>query len=264
MFQLFRFDSETIETTAYALLTYVARQENDLEPIVAWLNSMRLTDSGWASTHDTSIAMKALIEYTVRKQIRDVSELRVRITATALPGKTTTIYFDNNTWVKERSLDIPNAWGTSEVIAKGAGYALLQLSVQYNVDDEHYLTAPPLRAFDLVSWGNFYGRNQSHIEYISCAKWISINESPRSGLAVLDVTIPTGYIIQQQKLDAYVLSRQVRNLQRARFLNDKVVFYFHYVSIQIFYLYHKFRTRSQILNLIFPDGPPRHMCKPYC
>lgn len=49
-------------------------------------------------------------------------------------------------------------------------------------------------------------------------------------MAVLDVTIPTGYIIQQQKLDAYILSRQVRNLQRAKFLDKKVVFYFDYVS----------------------------------
>lgn len=57
-----------------------------------------------------------------------------------------------------------------------------------------------------------------------------MNESIRSGMAVLDVTIPTGYWIQQQKLDAYILSKRVRNLQRARYLNNKVLFYFDYVS----------------------------------
>lgn len=50
-------------------------------------------------------------------------------------------------------------------------------------------------------------------------------------MAVLDVTIPTGYWIQQQKLDAYILSRRVRNLQRARYLHNKVLFYFDYVSL---------------------------------
>lgn len=50
-------------------------------------------------------------------------------------------------------------------------------------------------------------------------------------MAVLEVTIPTGYIVQQQKLDAYVRSRDVKNLQRARFLEQKVVFYFEYVCI---------------------------------
>lgn len=57
-----------------------------------------------------------------------------------------------------------------------------------------------------------------------------MNESERSGLTVLDVTIPTGYIIQQQRLDSYVLSRRVPHLQRAKFLDRKVLFYFDYVS----------------------------------
>lgn len=49
-------------------------------------------------------------------------------------------------------------------------------------------------------------------------------------MAVLDVTIPTGYIIQQQVLDRYVTSRQTRNLQRARFQPQKVFFYFDYLD----------------------------------
>lgn len=58
-----------------------------------------------------------------------------------------------------------------------------------------------------------------------------MNESIRSGMAVLDVAIPTGYWIQQQKLDAYVISKRVRNLQRAKFNDKNVLFYFDYVSI---------------------------------
>jgi len=58
-----------------------------------------------------------------------------------------------------------------------------------------------------------------------------LNESIRSGLAVLDVTIPTGYIVQQQDLDAYIRTRRVRNLQRARFLERNVLFYFDFVSV---------------------------------
>lgn len=57
-----------------------------------------------------------------------------------------------------------------------------------------------------------------------------MNESVRSGMAVLDVAIPTGYWIQQQRLDSYILSRRVRNLQRARYQEKKVLFYFDYVS----------------------------------
>lgn len=70
-------------------------------------------------------------------------------------------------------------------------------------------------------------------------------------MAVLDVTIPTGYWIQQQKLDAYILSRRVRNLQRARYLHNKVLFYFDYVSLfrrlKKFYFFH---LNVQPFNLI--------------
>lgn len=62
--------------------------------------------------------------------------------------------------------------------------------------------------------------------------WINIQESERSGMAVLDVTIPTGYWIQQQKLDSYVLSNRVRNLRRAKYMNQKVIFYFDYVRAE--------------------------------
>lgn len=61
-------------------------------------------------------------------------------------------------------------------------------------------------------------------------RWTNLNESARSGMAVLDVAVPTGYIIQQQTLDRYILSRRVRNLQRARFQERKVLFYFDYLD----------------------------------
>lgn len=65
---------------------------------------------------------------------------------------------------------IPEAWGTVKVQAKGAGYAILQMHVQYNVDIKRFQTQPPIKAFDLVTRANFHGRNQSHISYISCQR----------------------------------------------------------------------------------------------
>lgn len=84
----YEFDSLNIETTAYALLTYVSRQEILVDSIVTWLNAQRLTDGGWASSQDTGMAMKALIEYTIRTRIRDVSNLAITVEATSLQGQT--------------------------------------------------------------------------------------------------------------------------------------------------------------------------------
>ncbi len=69
---------------------------------------------------------------------------------------------------------IPNAWGTVKVQAKGAGFALLQMHVQYNVDAVEYQTAPPVRAFDLFVKSHFHGRNHSHITYTSCQRYADI------------------------------------------------------------------------------------------
>lgn len=47
----YKYDSMNIEATAYALLVYVPRRQEDvLDGIVKWLNTQRLQDGGWAST----------------------------------------------------------------------------------------------------------------------------------------------------------------------------------------------------------------------
>jgi hypothetical protein len=102
----YEFDSLNIETTAYALLTYVSRQEIMVDSIVSWLNAQRLTDGGWASTQDTGIALKALIEYTIRKRIRDVSQLAITLEATSLPGKTKMLEIHEKNIAHLQSLEV--------------------------------------------------------------------------------------------------------------------------------------------------------------
>lgn len=104
----YKFDSLNIETTAYALLTYASRQELTVDSIVRWLNAQRLTDGGWASTQDTGVAMKALIEYTQRTRIRDVSTLTVTIEATSLPGQTKVLHIDEINLAQLQSIEVNN------------------------------------------------------------------------------------------------------------------------------------------------------------
>uniref|UniRef100_A0A1A9WXK7 Thioester-containing protein 6 n=1 Tax=Glossina brevipalpis TaxID=37001 RepID=A0A1A9WXK7_9MUSC len=226
----YEYDSMNIETTSYALMVYVSRREYVVDPIARWLNAQRLYDGGWASTQDTSVALRALVEYTVHSRLREVSSLTVEIEASAQGGKPKTLHIDDTNLAQLQSIEIPDAWGTVKVQAKGAGYAILQMHVQYNVDIEKFQTKPPVPAFGLHTKAIFHGRNQSHISYLTCQNWINTQESERSGMAVLDVTIPTGYWIQQQKLDSYVLSNRVRNLRRAKYMNQKVIFYFDYLD----------------------------------
>lgn len=66
--------------------------------------------------------------------------------------------------------------------------------------------------------------------------WTYLEESERSGMAVLEVKIPTGYFVLQTRLDEYVLSGLVPTLRRAKYYHDKVVIYFDYVSDLIYTL----------------------------
>lgn len=60
--------------------------------------------------------------------------------------------------------------------------------------------------------------------------WVYTEKSLTSGLSVLEVDVPTGYIVMNDTLRDYVRSGLVPNLKRAEFYEMKVVFYFEYVS----------------------------------
>lgn len=99
------YDSMNIETTAYALLVYVSRREILVEPIVRWLINQRLNDGGWASTQDTGTALKALIEYTVRTRIRDVSQLAISVEPSS-SGKTDTFFINDKNLAQLQTLEV--------------------------------------------------------------------------------------------------------------------------------------------------------------
>jgi len=144
--------------------------------------------------------MRALIDYTVRQNIRNVTDLSVTIEAVAVSNQITTFRVNSHelatpkklqvpkylTFKNSQSvlinheaacsirilhLQIPNAFGTVKVQAKGAGYAILQMQVQYGVDRSRFVTEPPVPAFSLSTQGKFGGRNASLIEYISCQRY---------------------------------------------------------------------------------------------
>lgn len=101
----YEYDTLNIETTAYALLVYVSRRELFVEPIVRWLINQRLTDGGWASTQDTGAALKALIEYTVRTRIRDVSQLAISVEPSS-SAKTETFHINDKNLAQLQTLDV--------------------------------------------------------------------------------------------------------------------------------------------------------------
>lgn len=224
-----RYDSSNIITTAYGLLIHIKRQAVIQKEIVEWLNTQRLYDSGWSTTEDTIVALQALIEFSNNDRLRDVTDITVTIEAPTSHNFSRILRIGEDNISQLQSLDIPNAFGAVTIKAQGSGLAIVQLNVDYCVDWQDFQIQPPMRSFDLDVSATFKGRNSSHISIKSCQRWVNTDESSVSGMTVLEVTIPTGYIIQQQDLDMYVIA-SANNLREARYYERKVVFYFDYVS----------------------------------
>lgn len=101
----YEYDTVNIETTAYALLVYAARNEFFVEPIVRWLINQRLTDGGWGSTQDTGVALKALIDYTQRRRLRDVSGLDISVEPSST-SKTHTFHIAEKNYAQLQTLNV--------------------------------------------------------------------------------------------------------------------------------------------------------------
>ncbi|XP_022237429.1 CD109 antigen-like [Limulus polyphemus] len=225
-----KYEACNIETTAYGLLVHVARQAVIQKEIVKWLVAQRSHDGGWASTQDTLLAIQALTEYSVHSGQREGTDITLTIESSSTPGFVRQLHIGDDNLSKSQSIEIPNGWGAVIVKVQGSGLAIVQLSSQYNVDSPKLLTSPPVNAFSLLVRGHFFGRNSSHITFQTCQRWTNQAESQESGLAVLEMSIPTGYAVLQRELDSYVQSGQVKNLRQANYRTRRVFFYFDYLS----------------------------------
>ncbi|BFZ13295.1 hypothetical protein BsWGS_16334 [Bradybaena similaris] len=243
-------DAYAVQTTAYAMMAHMNNnkaQKYETEQIVGWLNLMRNSIGGFASTQDTIVAMEALFEFTQIDQHRNVFDLftKVESTANALwnDAKGAQFHLNKTNYVTLLTdvLENDKTWGYLKPSAKGTGRALLQLTTRVNVEYPWLIKQPQpdyndpdktiIKFFDLyVDTLTFRGRNDSIMEMTTCVSWVYQQKSLTSGLSVLEVEIPTGFIVMNDTLRDYVRSRLVDNLRRAEFYERKVVFYFEYLD----------------------------------
>ncbi|MPC61618.1 CD109 antigen [Portunus trituberculatus] len=106
-----KWDAHAVETTSYALLVYVARDGIGIlqENIVRFLAVMRELDGGLISTlvRDSVMAMEALVEYSYRARLRDVTDMRITIEHSSDPNFTVDVQIDNTQRLAElRSFDV--------------------------------------------------------------------------------------------------------------------------------------------------------------
>jgi len=246
-------DAIAVEATGYALLTLFMVEGGGITilqgQIVKWLNTMRLGVGGFISSIDTVIALEALVRYSYNNNIKDLTEMTVTVD---LPDSNITKYFPitKNGITDAQEIAIPNVWGHINLMAKGRGQAIAQLDLTYGVDYEHHRDIAPKECFDLKIKEFYHGRNKSEIVTKSCFRWKCTDESETSGLTMLVLDIPTGYIMMQPDANRIVRSGIIPQLKETDVTKaGKTIWYMDYVPSYTQCFSHKVRRYFPVANL---------------
>ncbi|CAL1532738.1 unnamed protein product [Lymnaea stagnalis] len=239
-------DAYSVQSTAYALMAHINNNKAlkyEREMMMAWLNTMRNSIGGFASTQDTILAMEALYMFTQVDPHRNVYDLKTTVESTASPNWQVNFNLKKLDYINLKTFSLPRdrVWGFIVPNSQGTGRALLQLTTTVNVEymwlqkqpmrEGNNFGSDPIKFFDLiVDELRFSGRNDSIMEMTNCVSWLYEEKSKTSGLAVLEVDIPTGYVVMNDTLRDYVRSGVVPNLKRAEHYDRKVIFYFEYLD----------------------------------
>ncbi|CAH1779511.1 unnamed protein product [Owenia fusiformis] len=225
-------EAHAVAATSYALLVYMRNNRmREATPIVKWLQTMRNSIGGFAATQDSIIALEALTKYGEADTNRDLYNMEINLESTASPDWKRTVRLNKDNFAKLQRLELPQdkIYGSVKAVAQGTGMALMQLETHVNVEYDNLLKQAELDApaFDIIIDDlKFSGRNFSIMEMRPCARWKRMDIANQSGMAVMEIHIPTGYVVMNDDLRAYVQSKNVSLLKRAEYYARKVVFYF--------------------------------------
>ncbi|GFS03933.1 macroglobulin complement-related 2 [Elysia marginata] len=234
-------DAYAVQTTAYALMTHIrsnqpSKTERDMT--MSWMNTMRNSFAGFSSTQDTIVALEALSLYAGQDPNRNEFGLDLTLSVSTESSWERNIHIPKNDFTRVHRSYLPEhrVYGYIRSDSEGVGRAMLQLTTTKRVEFEQYVKKPmrydndpekdPIPFYDIELTLNFRGRNNSIMHMTPCVSWLYTDRSLTSGLSVLEVDLPTGYVVMNDTLRDYVRSGVVPNLRRAEVYRRTVYYYF--------------------------------------
>lgn len=230
------YDNEAyaVEATAYGMLAHMRyRYMEDAKHMMKWLQSMRNTFAAQASTQDSIMALQALTEYAKRDTNRWLYRIEFHVQATSMGENYERVYLDNTNWPEMQSIYVDPVWGSVRGDVRGSGIALIQMETQMNVEWPEMIEPQALEHYFDVTvhvGAQHQMRNASFIILQPCARWVRPDISNQSGMAVIELDIPSGYRITMDVLRAYAASGEVPTLHRAELRGRRAGFYFDYLD----------------------------------
>ena len=183
--------SLSVRATALALLTYTARRERLSLPIVRWLHSRRGGHSAWTDGVSSALATQALSTFALTSETEETS-LAVRLEVREREGRVVTSYLTLNPLEMWQLVTASSDQaGLVSVTVEGRGRAVLQMSQQFQADS---LSSSPVTAYSLeLSAG-------PGSLLTSCHSWLCPYQTGYSGPALLTISLPTGWRVDQAVL----------------------------------------------------------------
>jgi len=198
--------SLAVEQTAYALATYARRGSvRDAAPIVSWLQERRNHRGGFTSSQDTSVGLSALAQVAAAHAATGAAPRSVRL---VYGGRGSRVSVDGPLTADEMAL--PDDTTSVSITAAGSHAAVVQLSYTYRVR----VTAPR-PAFSLDPQLD-RTTDANRLRLTVCTGLITTAADPeeKSGLAVLEVALPSGYVIDDADLPGLYDYPMVARVQR--------------------------------------------------
>ncbi|KAL9927453.1 CD109 antigen-like [Glossina fuscipes fuscipes] len=213
-----------IEITAYALQTLVDTEPiNQILPIIKWLIGQRNSNGGFDSTQNTVVGLEALKKFSKKFSITGNSKMSITFKAFDDGKKELTQHrFEVN---KDNSLVLqthvlPKSTRSLSLEAEGAGSSLIQLSYQYNL-----ATKDDKPSFKLDIKPKILPSQQLQIEVCASYEPHVSDMILESNMAVMEVSLPSGYIADNEKFDDILAVERVQRVDTEN-CDTKVIVYF--------------------------------------
>ncbi|ETN59728.1 thioester-containing protein [Anopheles darlingi] len=206
-----------IETTAYALLSYVlAERYLDGVPIMRWLVGQRYETGSFPRTQDTFVGLKALC-----KMAEKVAPARNDYSIQLVYPQRRREFRVSSGDLEQMSYDeFTDATNKLEFHVQGTGFGLLQVSYQYAMELSKFANQ-----FVLDVTKRDSGSTETKLVLDVCTSYKPKLTNERSNMVLVEVNFPSGYVAEKSPLSATTTVNPIRNVE-IRFGGTSVVLYY--------------------------------------
>lgn len=198
----YRPNSVNVEMSSYALQSFIlANQDNEAIPIMKWLVTQRNENGGFESTQDTVVGLQALSKLAAKVHVAD-SDMKITVKPEQANPATINVNTVNSLILQKHEL--PSNARHFEVSATGKGFSIVQISYRYNLDNSGKFPRFKLnQTIDPTS-------NKEFLHLHVCTNFVPDPQTQRSNMAVMEVTLPSGFTFDNDNLPELMAIEKVK------------------------------------------------------